>query len=162
MKPVHTTEAEYVTARSHRSSCDRMLSARGAFVSTVCILLSAFSVGAATEENWGQWRGPLGTGEGPKADPPTKWSATENIKWKVKIPGRGTGTPVIWGDQIFIQTAIPTGKKVAEYPSEVPGSILAAQQEQPERQRPQGQEGQGRRRGAGGGGGGFGRGDKPS
>lgn len=110
----------------------------------VCVL----SAQGAVTDYWAQWRGPLGTGEGPKADPPVKWSATENIKWKVKIPGRGTGTPVIWGDQIFIQTSIPT-EKVASYPSEVPGTILAAQQ----------QGGQGRRRGGGGGGG---RGEKPT
>ncbi|MEX2142853.1 MAG: PQQ-binding-like beta-propeller repeat protein [Pirellulales bacterium] len=40
-----------------------------------------------------------------------KWSETENLKWKVKIPGRGTATPVIWGNKVFVQTAIATGKK---------------------------------------------------
>ena len=34
------------------------------------------------------------------------------MKWKVKLPGKGTSTPIIWGNQILIQTAIPTGKKV--------------------------------------------------
>lgn len=121
-------------------------------------LLCVFGAQGAATDHWGQWRGPLGTGEGPKADPPTKWSATENIKWKVKIPGRGTGTPIIWGDQIFIQTAIPAGKKVADYPSAVAGGILAAQEQRPER--PPGQGGEGRRRG-GPGGGGFGRSEKP-
>ena len=114
---------------------------------------------AAARDSWAQWRGPLGTGEGPKADPPVKWSATENIKWKVKIPGRGTGTPIIWGNKIYVQTAIPTGKKVANYPTAIAGPVLAAQQEQPGR--PGQGQGEGRRRG-GPGGGGFGRGEKPS
>src|SRR5688500_7927326 len=109
-----------------------MISARGVLVSTVCAALT-LTLGAA-EENWGKWRGPLGTGEGPKADPPVKWSATENVKWKVKTPGRGTGTPIVWGDQVFILTAIPTGRKIAEIPTAVPG-IFAAQQ-RPEGERP--------------------------
>lgn len=126
---------------------------RGFVHALLCSFLCSLSTQAAAIENWAQWRGPLGTGESPKADPPVKWSAAENIKWKVKIPGRGTGTPVVWGDQIFIQTAIPTGKKVADYPTDLPGTILAGQQERP---RPQGE--QGRRRGGGGGG----RGEKPT
>src|SRR5215207_526866 len=60
---------------------------------------------------WPQWRGPLGTGAAPTAEPPLKWSETENVKWKVKIPGFGSSTPIIWGDRVFILTAIPTGKK---------------------------------------------------
>lgn len=77
----------------------------------------------AAQENWPQWRGPLANGVSPDADPPLKWSEKENIRWKVKLPGRGTATPVIWGSQIFIQTAIPTGKpgtSSGPAPAEVP------------------------------------------
>jgi outer membrane protein assembly factor BamB len=63
-------------------------------------------------QNWPAWRGPLATGSSPAADPPTKWSEDQNIKWKVQIPGRGQATPIIWGDRVFIQTAIATGKKI--------------------------------------------------
>ena len=70
------------------------------------------TVGAeASQANWPQWRGPLGTGVAPEANPPVQWSETEHIKWKVKIPGSGSATPIVWGNRIFIQTAIPTGKK---------------------------------------------------
>ena len=55
------------------------------------------------------WRGPLATGVAPNADPPVEWSETKNIKWKVEIPGRGSSSPVIWGDRIFLLTAIPAG-----------------------------------------------------
>jgi outer membrane protein assembly factor BamB len=65
---------------------------------------------AAAGENWPQWRGPVGTGVSPTADPPVSWSETSNLKWKVKLPGSGTGTPVIWGDQVFVQTAVPAAK----------------------------------------------------
>jgi hypothetical protein len=42
-------------------------------------------------------------------DAPLKWSDTENVRWQTDIPGLGNSSPVIWGDQIFITTAIPTG-----------------------------------------------------
>jgi outer membrane protein assembly factor BamB len=45
-----------------------------------------------------------------RGDAPVSWSDTKNIKWKTEIPGRGHSTPVIWGDKIFLTTAIPTGK----------------------------------------------------
>ncbi|MYF98737.1 PQQ-binding-like beta-propeller repeat protein [Candidatus Poribacteria bacterium] len=58
------------------------------------------------EKNWHYWRGPLATGIALNADPPTTWSETENIRWKIPIPGMGHATPIIWEDMIFIQTAI--------------------------------------------------------
>ncbi|MDE0315319.1 MAG: PQQ-binding-like beta-propeller repeat protein [Candidatus Poribacteria bacterium] len=58
------------------------------------------------EKNWHYWRGPHSTGMAVTANPPTTWSETENIRWKVPIPGLGHATPIIWEDLIFIQTAI--------------------------------------------------------
>ena len=63
------------------------------------------------DNNWPQWRGPFQNGVAPSADPPTTWSESENIKWKIALPGSGNATPIIWDDKIFIQMAIPTGKK---------------------------------------------------
>jgi outer membrane protein assembly factor BamB len=63
-------------------------------------------------KNWPNWRGPLQTGEVLHGNPPTEWSETKNIKWKVPIPGNGKSTPVIWGDKIFITTAISLDKPV--------------------------------------------------
>lgn len=64
------------------------------------------------DQNWPQWRGPWNSGVAPAANPPIVWSETNHIKWKVKIPGNGLSTPIVWGDRLFIQTAIPSGKKV--------------------------------------------------
>jgi outer membrane protein assembly factor BamB len=50
---------------------------------------------------------------------PVRWSDTSNVAWKVEIAGRGHSSPVIWGDRIFVTTAIPTGRKVE--PSSAPG-----------------------------------------
>ena len=44
-----------------------------------------------------------GNGVAPDANPPTEWSAdSENLKWKTEIPGKGTASPIVWGDKIFI------------------------------------------------------------
>ncbi len=64
--------------------------------------------------NWPAWRGPLFTGEVIKGNPPTAWSETKNIKWKIPIPGKGLSTPVIWGDQLFITSAVSLDKKLSE------------------------------------------------
>jgi outer membrane protein assembly factor BamB len=58
---------------------------------------------------WPQWRGPANDGMAPGTTAPLHWSATESVKWKTAIPGRGHSSPVIWGDRIFLTTAIPTG-----------------------------------------------------
>jgi outer membrane protein assembly factor BamB len=65
--------------------------------------------GKGDERFWPHWRGPLMTGASARGNPPVEWSETKNVKWKVEIPGLGSGTPVVWGDRIFVQTAVPTG-----------------------------------------------------
>ena len=63
------------------------------------------------EKNWPQWRGPDGIGIALHSDPPVEWSESKNIRWKIDISGAGHDTPIIWGDRIFIQTAIETDKQ---------------------------------------------------
>jgi outer membrane protein assembly factor BamB len=63
------------------------------------------------EDYWPTWRGPNADGVAPKGDPPVTWSETENIKWKVQLPDSGESTPVIWGNRIFLQTAVPTSEE---------------------------------------------------
>jgi outer membrane protein assembly factor BamB len=63
-------------------------------------------------KNWPQWRGPTWNGVASHADPPVSWSETENLRWKTPIEGRGHGTPIIWGDRIFLLTAIPLDKEM--------------------------------------------------
>ncbi len=61
--------------------------------------------------NWHQWRGPFLSGFAPHADPPLKWDGQTNVKWKTALPGRGTSTPIVWEDRVFVLTALDTGKK---------------------------------------------------
>ncbi|MGB7346850.1 MAG: PQQ-binding-like beta-propeller repeat protein [Pirellulaceae bacterium] len=88
-------------------------------VITAFLLLFASSIAAqdnSTANNWHQWRGPDATGVSRTADPPVSWSEVENIKWKVAIEGQGTSTPIIWGDKVFVLTAIATEEKDSSIP----------------------------------------------
>lgn len=83
-------------------------------VSTVggaCILGAWAAQAAVTpaDQNWHQWRGPQGTGVSATANPPVNWSEGKNVRWKIKLPGGGSGTPVIWSDRLYVQTAVPVG-----------------------------------------------------
>lgn len=82
--------------------------------SVVVLLAATFCaiVQAQSDGHWPQWRGPFFNGMA-RGDAPTVWSDTSNVKWKTQIPGRGHSTPAIWGDRIFLTTAIPTGKPAA-------------------------------------------------
>ena len=83
----------------------------------VCVVVALAVTAAVAQESadqdrfWPQWRGPLGTGVAPHAEPPVEWGESTNVRWKVEIPGRGSSTPVIWGDRLFLLTAVPTGEE---------------------------------------------------
>ncbi len=49
------------------------------------------------------------TGVSKTATPPTEWSETKNVRWKIEIPGRGSASPVVWGDRVYLLTAVPVG-----------------------------------------------------
>src|SRR5437763_10039265 len=63
------------------------------------VLLACLS---ARADNWPQWRGPNLDGVSKDANLPVKWSATENVLWKLKLPGMGGATPVVWDDHVFV------------------------------------------------------------
>ena len=79
------------------------------FVSTV-----ALGTESASDFNkyWPQWRGPLATGVAPYGDPPVAWGEDKNVRWKIEIPGKGHSSPIVWGDKIFVTTAIETDTQV--------------------------------------------------
>jgi outer membrane protein assembly factor BamB len=70
-------------------------------------LLTAITLFAA-DDDWAHYRGPNRDGVA-RGDVPLEFSLTRNLAWKTRIPGRGHSSPVIWGDRIFLSTAIPTG-----------------------------------------------------
>lgn len=70
------------------------------------LLLCTSTFGA--DGDWPYWRGPNKDGMA-RGDAPLTWSDKQNVAWRVPIPGRGFSSPVIWGDRIFLTTAVPAG-----------------------------------------------------
>jgi outer membrane protein assembly factor BamB len=104
----------YSSSFNLRTSVKERQMKRAACLACMAILLAttAFTISNAQnsdQAHWPQWRGPYFNGLA-RGEAPTTWSDTQNIKWKTTIPGRGFSTPVIWGDRIFLTTAVPTGK----------------------------------------------------
>ena len=66
----------------------------------------SFLAGKASAGNWPQWRGPDGSGISTEKNLPSEWSPTKNIKWKTAIDGRAHSSPIVWGNKVFITTAV--------------------------------------------------------
>ena len=65
-----------------------------------------FSVLSASGENWPMWRGPRGDGTSQELALPTLWSSTNNVVWATPVPGEGHSSPIVWGDHIFLTSAL--------------------------------------------------------
>lgn len=86
----------------------RATSLNGLNLLLCCALLS---VSALADEPggsnyWGNFRGPEHTGVSLSAKPPTEWTSEKNVAWKVEIPGKGSSSPVVWGNKVFLTSAI--------------------------------------------------------
>lgn len=79
----------------------------GAALAALVVAPARVAAGDDVGQTWPQWRGPLATGEAPEADPPVEWSESRNVRWKAAIPGHGQATPLVWGDRVFVTTAVP-------------------------------------------------------
>jgi len=87
-------------------------------VAVGAMLMSSLAVADAASEamkQWGNWRGPLLSGVAPAADPPLVWSESKNVKWKRALSGLGQSSPVVWGERIFLTTAVPHGEVVEQH-----------------------------------------------
>jgi hypothetical protein len=60
----------------------------------------------AAAEEWPSWRGPRLDGTSTETGVPTRWTATENVRWKAPIPGTGHSSPIVWGDRVFVTSCI--------------------------------------------------------
>lgn len=101
------------------------------FLLIVCWIVTGngYGVFAAVQESpdssetWSSWRGPTQNGVAdPQTDPPTEWSEEKNIKFKTPLVGKGHSTPVVWGNQIFVTSAEPVGKKFPAILDTAPGA----------------------------------------
>ena len=73
------------------------------------MLAAAVSV-PAWAQNWPAFRGPDASGVGAAATPPVSWDlgAARNVAWKTRIPGLAHSSPIVWGDRIYVTTAVPS------------------------------------------------------
>ncbi len=61
--------------------------------------------------DWPRWRGPNADGVGRGQNLPLQWSRTENVRWSATLPGWGTGSPVVYGDRVFVTSQAQEGEK---------------------------------------------------
>lgn len=80
---------------------------RLAALGTVC--LWATTVEPVSLVNWPQFRGADGAGVADSSVLPARWSATDNVAWAVELPGRGWSSPIVWGDRVYVTTAVNSG-----------------------------------------------------
>lgn len=95
---------------------------RAIILQIIVLSLLTTVIYADSDQYWPTWRGPNTQGISPKGNPPLKWSESENIKWKVQLPGdESSSSPIIWKDKIFFQVAIKTDvEATAESKSDTP------------------------------------------
>ncbi len=74
------------------------------------LVLQAEGLPEERSQNWHRFRGPDGTGHAANANPPTNWDKLTNIKWDVAIPGRGSASPIVWQNKVFLLSAIKTDR----------------------------------------------------
>ena len=72
-------------------------------------VLSGLAFVTLSAENWPAWRGPGMNGISSETGLPVKWSTTENIAWKLPMPGRSGSTPIIWNETIFLNIGTADG-----------------------------------------------------
>jgi outer membrane protein assembly factor BamB len=76
-------------------------------VSGLFVCLALFGA----DDDWPRWRGPNNDGMA-RGEAPVQWTE-KNIAWRATIPGRGFSSPVLWGDRLFVTTAVPVGDEPA-------------------------------------------------
>jgi outer membrane protein assembly factor BamB len=83
---------------------------------SIRILLTVLAVVAVTTapdargpNDWPQFRGPGAAGVADAARLPVTWDATTNVAWSVEIPGRGWSSPIVWGDRVYVTSAVNAG-----------------------------------------------------
>ncbi len=67
---------------------------------------SVACLSAMAGDDWPQFRGPNGSATSTEKQVPDKWGSDKNIAWKAKLPGYGWSSPIVWGDKVFLTTAV--------------------------------------------------------
>ncbi len=83
-------------------------SRRCAFVVIISLALPTYAIAEPASTNWPSFRGPGASGVAEGYKLPVKWNVEtgENIKWKTPIPGLAHSSPIVWGDRVFVTSAV--------------------------------------------------------
>ena len=84
---------------------------RTAVLALLLVTVTSRAADPPTLDYWPHWRGPLANGTSPTADPPTSWDSKTNIKWTADLPGKGSSSPIVWGDRVFVAAAVDTNRQ---------------------------------------------------
>ena len=96
----------------------------GAAVAASAHAAHIIEVEGEARKYWSQWRGPSGQGLVEGKSFPDTWSDTENVLWKVKVPGRGHSSPIVWRDRLFLTTAYDGARRVVLCFNRADGKLL--------------------------------------
>ena len=81
------------------------------FPSTALLCLAwTILINAALADNWPRFRGPDGSGHSAEKGLPVTWDE-KAVVWKTPLKGKGQSSPIIWGDRLFLTTAVDGGKE---------------------------------------------------
>src|SRR5437867_1364454 len=80
-----------------------LLVSRLLLISTLLLIAGIATVAA---ENWPCWRGPRQDGTSIETNIPVHWSTTSNVVWKTELPGFGHASPFVYGDRVFLVSAV--------------------------------------------------------
>jgi outer membrane protein assembly factor BamB len=94
-----------------RAAIPLILSAPWALAQQKDIPVSIIPVTGEGSKYWPRWRGPSGQGLVEGSGYPDKWSDTQNVLWKVALPGSGNSSPIVWRDRIFLTASDSSGKR---------------------------------------------------
>src|SRR5215468_9502501 len=84
---------------------------RAGFIAVALAVLTLPSLSAT--DQWSNFRGPQAGVASDDPNLPDRWSDTENVMWKVDIPGLGWSSPVVWDDHIIVTSAVSSGQEAA-------------------------------------------------
>ena len=83
-------------------------------IALMVLCVTLVNAGRVLSQNWPGWRCD-GRGISPEKNLPLKWSENEGVKWKTPIPGAGHSSPIIWGNRIFVTTAVAEDPNVETF-----------------------------------------------
>ena len=81
------------------------------FTPLLVTVISVAGSSFASTAHWPQYRGPNASGLDESSPLPTTWNVTtgENIRWQTPIPGLAHAAPIVWGDRVYVATAVQPG-----------------------------------------------------